>query len=197
MYKNIIMIILVAFLGANLFGCDNSDIKYYEDYDEVTSSQNYYQDGELGLEISSQMDAKQKLVPVYVCGAVSEPGVYYLAETALKEEALALAGGYDLGAAEGYVNLAETVVSGEKIYFPYEDELAQGDGVNPNSGKVNINTATQEELMTLPGIGASKAQAIIKYREEYGPFQSIEDITNISGIKEGVYNNIKEYIIVD
>ena len=114
-----------------------------------------------------------------------------------------MAGGLTSDAALDYVNLAETVNAGEKIYFPYADEVAdsvnisQSDNDQGNSGKININTATKDELMTLPGIGDSKADAIIKYRDEYGPFQNIEDITNITGIKEGVYNNIKDYIIAD
>lgn len=196
MYKYIGMIILVAIFGLTLFGCRDSDVKYYEDYVEVTNGQNQSEEEDtVGTDICSQSDAGQGLVPVYVCGAVYEPGVYYLEESALKEDALGAAGGYDLGAAEDYVNLAEGIVAGEKIYFPYEQELSEG--LSQNSRKININTATKEELMTLPGIGESKAQAIIKYREEYGPFQNIEDITNISGIKEGVYNNIKEYIIVN
>lgn len=198
MYKYIGMIIVVIVFSVTLSACTDSDVKYYEDYVEVTNGHAQLEEGATATAgVCSQSDASKELVPVYVCGAVYEPGVYYLEESALKEDALFAAGGYDLGAAEDYVNLAENIVSGEKIYFPYEDELADGGGLSQDSGKVNINTATKDELMTLPGIGESKAEAIIKYREEHGAFQSIEDITNISGIKEGVYNNIKEYIIVN
>ena len=141
-------------------------------------------------------------IAVYVCGAVVSPGVYYISEDAIKEEALILAGGFADGAATTYVNLAEKVSGGEQIYFPYEDELLESyspltQDEKENQGKININTATVNELMTLPGIGESKANSIIEYREEHGAFQSIEDITNIPGIKEGVYNNIKDYIVVD
>ena len=61
---------------------------------------------------------------------------------------------------------------------------------------MNINTATKEELMTIGGIGESKATQIISYRETNGPFQKIEDIMNISGIKEGIFSKIKDYITV-
>ncbi len=141
-------------------------------------------------------------VPVYVCGAVCNPGVYYVDSTALKQEALDLAGGFTSDAAIDYINLAEMVVSGEKIYFPYTYELEEGYNMQPeqtdsgSSRYVNINTATKEQLMTLPGIGESKAEAIIKYREKNGPFQNVQDITKIPGIKEGVYNNIKDHIVV-
>lgn len=197
MYKKIGIILLAVIMSVTLGACNNSDVRYYADSTKEETTEAAM------TEAYSREDDGQELVPVYVCGAVFEPGVYYLDEAALKEDALMAAGGFDLGAAEGYVNLAENIVSGEKIYFPYEEELVEGGGliqeadISQSSGKININTATKEELMTLPGIGESKAQAIIKYREEYGPFQSIEDITNISGIKEGVYNNIKEYIIVN
>ena len=139
-------------------------------------------------------------IAVYVCGAVSSPGVYYLPYGAIKEDALNLAGGFLDGAATTYVNLAEPVEEGEQIYFPYLEEL--GEDYSPLSlertdGKVNINKADKEELMTLPGIGENKAEAIIKYREKNGAFQNIEDITNIPGIKEGVYNNIRDYIVVE
>ena len=64
------------------------------------------------------------------------------------------------------------------------------------SGKVNINTASKELLMTLPGIGEAKAESIIKYREENGGFKNIQDIMNISGIKEGAFQKIKDLITV-
>ncbi len=141
------------------------------------------------------------LVAVYVCGAVACPGVYYISGDSIKEEALEAAGGYADGAATTYVNLAEPVISGEQIYFPYEEELSANyspvNKMEEDSDKVNINTATAEELMTLPGIGESKADSIIEYRETHGGFQCIEEITNIPGIKDGIYNNIKDYIVVD
>ena len=64
------------------------------------------------------------------------------------------------------------------------------------SGKVNINTAGKDELMTLTGIGEAKAQSILDYREEHGKFGSIEDLMLIEGIKEGVFNKIKEDITI-
>ncbi len=140
-----------------------------------------------------------EMVPVYVCGAVVSPGVYYLPADAIKQDALEAAGGFCDGAATTYVNLAEDIKKGEQIYFPYEEELADGYSLLDAEGsdKININRATKDELMTLPGIGESKAEAIISYREEHGAFHSIEEITSIPGIKEGIYDNIKDYIVVD
>lgn len=147
----------------------------------------------------SESDDSGDEVAVYICGAVVNPGVYYVPSGSLKQEALMAAGGFADGAALDYVNLAERVCDGERLYFPYEEELHSGiDTISdePDDGRVNINTADAGELMTLPGIGESKANAIISYREENGAFSSIEEIMNITGIKEGVYNNIKDFIVV-
>ena len=77
-----------------------------------------------------------------------------------------------------------------------KDEVAVDAVMSADDGKVNINTADAKTLMTLPGIGESKANSIIKYRENKGNFNSIEDIKSISGIKDGVYNKIADYIKV-
>ncbi|MGN0435383.1 MAG: helix-hairpin-helix domain-containing protein [Wujia sp.] len=151
------------------------------------------------------LDEDKDLWAVYVCGAVVEPGVYYLKPGAIKQEALDAAGGFDEGAACFYVNLAQEIADGERIYFPYEEELTgdmaslygEGDSSRQDKGKININTADEALLMTLPGIGETRAKAIVTYREEHGAFERIEDICNVSGIKEATFNNIKEYIVVD
>lgn len=159
------------------------------------------------MQESASMDTEEdSLFCVYVCGAVTQEGVYYLPAGSIKKDALDAAGGYGEKAARGFVNLAESVQDGEKIYFPTAEEMA---GITPaddtvQDGKtettasktVNLNTATKEELMTLPGIGESKALAIIKYREENQGFRSTDEIMQIDGIKEGVYNKIKDLISI-
>ncbi|HIX48852.1 MAG TPA: helix-hairpin-helix domain-containing protein, partial [Candidatus Mediterraneibacter caccavium] len=134
-------------------------------------------------------------VYVYVCGAVNAPGVYELKKDARVFEAITLAGGMTAEAAPEAVSQARTVADGEQIYVPTVREVQmQGSGVEDIvtgnadvSGKVNINTAGKEELMTLTGIGEAKAQSILDYREEHGKFGSIEDLMLIEGIKEGVF----------
>ena len=143
-------------------------------------------------------------VYVYVCGAVNAPGVYELKEDARVFEAISLAGGMTAEAAPEAVSQARTVADGEQIYVPTVQEIQmQGAGVEDIvtgnadvSGKVNINTAGKEELMTLTGIGEAKAQSILDYREKHGRFGSIEDLMLIEGIKEGVCNKIKEDITI-
>ena len=109
-----------------------------------------------------------------------------------------MAGGILPEGAENYVNQAAAVGDGDKLYVPFQTEVEQEAVISqsPHSGdkRVNINTASQEELMNLPGIGASKAQSIIQYREEHGAFQDVEELTNITGIKSGVYEKIKELV---
>ncbi len=188
--------------------CDDSDMND-SDMDDVGKNDDQDGSGEDMDVVNDSKDAAtatDEKIPVHVCGAVNNPGLYYMSADSLKADALSVAGGFAVDAAIDYVNLAEMITYGEKIYFPYSYELeegynlnaqGQGQGDGPANKLVNINTATKDELMTLPGIGESKADAIIKYRENNGPFQSTEDITNIPGIKEGVYNNIKEHIVVN
>lgn len=152
--------------------------------------------------------ADNPMIAVYVCGAVLHPDVYYMEAGSIKQQALLAAGGFLEGAATEYVNLAEPVCDGEKLYFPYADEIQRTDILDnadardfelyqEDVGKINLNTATREELMTLSGIGESKADAIIRYRDEHGSFQSVDELMQVNGIKDGTYNNVKDYVIVD
>ena len=140
----------------------------------------------------------KKSIYVYVCGAVANPGVYKTEEDARVYQVIQMAGGILPEGAKDYVNQAAAVMDGEQLYVPFQSEV-ETSGTNLETQQegesgVNINTAGLEELMTLPGIGESKAQAIIQYREEHGAFQNIEELTNISGIKSGVYEKIKELV---
>lgn len=146
-----------------------------------------------------------RLVVVYICGEVNKPGVYELDENCRVIDAVSAAGGYTEKACDTYLNLAGVVSDEQKIYVPSLDEiedeaslasLSDGDSTNNTAGAqaVNINKATKEELMSLPGIGESKAEKIIAYREENGAFSSPEGIMQISGIKDGLYNKIKDRI---
>ncbi len=137
---------------------------------------------------------------VYVCGAVNQPGVYQLAEGARVSEAIELAGGFTEDAVRESYNLAEKVADAQKIQIlsVTEAENQQLDGtVEVSDGRINLNTATAAELMTLPGVGQAKADSIISYREEHGGFDKIEDVKNVSGIKEGIFVKMKDSITVN
>lgn len=146
------------------------------------------------------------LLYVHVCGAVISPGVVEVQAGSRVEAALLAAGGFREDAARDYVNLAAKVEDGQQLYFPTEEEAEKlpkvsGDSdIGSTSGqitRVNINTAGVEALCTLPGIGDSRARDIIAYREQYGPFKTIEDIMRVSGIKQNAYEKIEDRITVD
>lgn len=133
---------------------------------------------------------------VQVSGAVNSPGVYELSGEPRIFHAILMAGGLREDADVSSLNQAERISDGQKIVIKTRDEAAMEAATSADDGKVNINTADAKTLMTLPGIGESKANSIIKYRESKGSFNSIEDIKNISGIKDGVYNKIADSIKV-
>ena len=145
---------------------------------------------------------------VYICGEVINPGVYELSGDSRIYEAVDAAGGFTENAARECVNLASKVSDGMQITIYNREEAAslQADSasVDGNAGKsgtsgsglVNLNTATKEELMTLKGIGESKAEDIIRYREKSGGFKKIEDIMKVPGIKNTAFQKIKENITV-
>ncbi len=143
---------------------------------------------------SIQLETQEpQIIYVYVCGAVENPGVYAMPMGSRADYALYLAGGFREDAKTDEVNLAKVVSDGEKISFPTMEEANQTQ-TNTQSKKVNINTADETLLCTLTGIGSGRAKDIIRYREKNGLFQSIEDLMKVSGIKESVFEKIKEDI---
>ena len=152
---------------------------------------------------------QEKEVIVYVCGAVHAPGIYTLAPGGRLYEAIALAGGFSEEADPSYHNLARELSDGERVYIlsyaetkeltaiqQVEGEQENAAGLQMNSGLINLNTATAEQLITLPGIGEAKAQAILEYRRKVGVFTDIEEIKNVSGIGEAMFEKIRDKIIV-
>ncbi len=150
-----------------------------------------------------------KYIYVHICGAVIKPGVYKISPDLRLVDIISLAGGLTEDAAGDSINQAKELRDGERIYVPTEEEIKEsGTGqyisdVMPdstdseaNAGSVDINSAGLEELMSLPGIGKAKAESIIRYRSEHGGFRSVEDIMNISGIKEGLFKQLSPYITV-
>ena len=137
---------------------------------------------------------------VHVCGEVNQPGVYCLPAGSRLYEAIEAAGGLKEGAAAESLNQAQEAKDGQQIYVPSIEEslkegvYGEGEPAEASDGKINLNTAAKEQLMTLTGIGEAKAAAIIRYREENGGFQSIEELMEVEGIKEGVFNKIKDQI---
>ena len=156
---------------------------------------------------------------VDVNGAVKDPGVYLVSEGERVIDAIEKAGGLKKNANTTNINLSKRLVSEMVIVVYTDSEIKKGkkslecdtkcecEVIEINnciesetkvtqSDKVNINKASIEELMTLTGVGESKAKAIVDYREENGNFKSIEEIKNVSGIGDALYENIKEGITI-
>lgn len=176
--KSIIMILLFLFL---LTGCSQSTEQIA--LESVEEEQTMEEESEA-----------QDSIFVFVCGAVRNAGVYELPAQSRVFEAVQMAGGFSEDAAVSHINQAEVLEDETRLYIPTMNEITEEQ--SQSDGKVNINTAAKEELMTLPGVGEAKAALIIQYREEHGSFQKVEDIMNISGIKEGLFGKIKDYIKV-
>lgn len=174
-------------------------------------------------ELSDASSEETKTLVVHICGAVSAPGVYELPAGSRIIDAVEAGGGFLPEAEEACCNLAEEIVDGCQIYImtksescadgqtekkagiqtsPDSDMQTTDRNVRSNSapalenGLVNLNTADVAALMTLPGIGESRAKAIISYREQHGAFAKIEDIMKISGIKQAAFSKIKDKITV-
>ncbi len=146
----------------------------------------------------TQAQEDASVIYVHVCGAVKNPGVVMLPEGSRGQDALEAAGGFAEDAAKEAVNLAAVLSDGMRLYFPTPEEAleAESEAQDRDAGLVDINTAGVELLCTLPGIGETRAGAIVAYREEHGDFGSAEEIMRVSGIKEGAFNKIRNLITV-
>ncbi|WP_042223400.1 helix-hairpin-helix domain-containing protein [Oceanobacillus manasiensis] len=128
-------------------------------------------------------------------GEVNQPGVIEAAPGDRVHDMVQKAGGFTVDADQTQVNLAQKVHDEMSILVPEIGEQAEGQQSNgSNTEKVKLNYASKEEIETLSGIGPSKAEAIIAYREENGYFQSYEDLLNVSGIGEKTIEQLQEYI---
>lgn len=167
------------------------------------------------IQIESTFKAPQ-IVPIYICGAVQNPGVYYMADNALINEVIQISGGFTEEANTEYLNLASPIQANGKIVVPKKGEeidksldsydnkesiMTETANIAPailqdNVQCININLASEQELMSLPGIGEKKAAAIKAYREANGGFKEISELTKVDGIGNKTFENIQELIIV-
>ena len=193
-------------------GCGKSTTDYVEsDFVKETQSQTELQQTQTQIQIQESSKEKTTEQPnkicVYICGCIQKPDVYFLEEGSRICDIFELAGGLTEEAATDYWNQAQLLTDGEMIYVPTKEE-ANEQGLSENSGfhsmskedtngKININTATKEELMKIPGVGETRAESIVSYREEHGKFSDISDIKRVSGIKDGLFDKMKEYIVVN
>lgn len=140
--------------------------------------------------------ASRGTIFVHILGAVERPGLYSLSEGDRAIDAVAAAGGFLDTADQRQLNLARFVVDGEQIVVPMIGEIdatAPGPSIG---GKVNINTADEAALDTLPRVGPAMAARIVAYREANGRFTAIEDLMNITGIGDKTFEGLREQVIV-
>jgi competence protein ComEA len=150
------------------------------------------------VEPSPAPTASPVQIAVYVTGAVQNPGVYYLPGESRVQDALEAAGGPTADADLDRVNLAQRVHDEDQVYFPEvgEEGVPASSTGGSTEGLIDINTASAGELEELPGIGPTLAESIIDYRESHGPFGSIEEIMDVRGIGQGVFDDIRDLITV-
>ncbi len=156
------------------------------------------------VEINNEVLEKDKYenkICAYIAGEVANPGVYYIEEGSRVNTLVDIAGGFTKEADIQDINLAEIVNDSDKIDIPkiandeYDNTFNEEEG-SSSSIKININTASLDELQSLNGIGEATAKKIIEYRQN-SKFEKIEDILNVSGIGSSKYELIKEYICIN
>ena len=192
MKKTVIFLFLILCMTAVNTGCQKKqetdfileNPKEHTDNEKQTEGNKDIKEGKS----DSEKEKSTENIFVYVCGAVQKPGVYELLPGQRICDAIAAAGGLSEQAAGDSLNQAEVLSDGQP---------GQETAESSRDGRGDINTADASALMSLPGIGQSKADAIIAYRNEHGAFKAPEELMNISGIKEGVYQKIKDSIKVN
>ncbi|MGM9987680.1 MAG: helix-hairpin-helix domain-containing protein [Bacillaceae bacterium] len=157
-----------------------------------------------GMNETVQQEEEEQSNEIYVDikGAVNKVGVYAFEQGERVKDAVEKAGGFRDDANLKSVNLAQLLEDEMVLYIPKngeetDEEIAiEGVGSTSKDGKINVNKADSNELQTIPGIGPSKAGEIIAYREQNGPFKTVEDLQNVSGIGEKTVEKLKQYVIV-
>lgn len=137
---------------------------------------------------------KDNLISVNIDGAIKIPGLYEVSPTTVLEDLIFYAGGLLDNANLKGINKDENLKNYQTYYIPFTEKIE--DFNDPLNELININTAKKEELMSLPGIGESKALAIIEYRNENGPFKELRDLMNVTGIGEKIYEQLLEKITI-
>ena len=189
-------------LGCLLMGCaPKSQEIIWESADQKSEISRLQEAGEkeemeAGDSAGSEVETEVQIC-VDISGAVQVPGVYHLREGDRVYQAVEMAGGLLENADRDSINQAAVLKDGEKIRIYTQEEAADLAESEKAAGLVNLNTADVDALCTLTGIGESRAQDIIAYREAHGSFQSVEEIMNVSGIKETTFQKIKDKIVVE
>ena len=191
--------LLVFYMICSVSGCGKEEEDSLSKV-SVSEKQNTKDTGETNKE---EKNEKEEIIIVYVCGEVKKEGIVKLPSGSRVYEAIEMAGGMTENADASWLNQAEVLSDGAKIDVPDKEETktmipesSPKSQEESGASLVNLNQADKEMLMTLPGIGESKAESILEYRKEHGKFGSIEEIKEIPGIKDGVFQKIKDKITI-
>lgn len=193
----------------------------YESIDSENILENSIENNLITNNIISDSINDTDYIIVHITGAINNPGIVKLAFESRISDAINSAGGFTSDADINSINLAYKLDDGQKIYIPFINDnttsniyfeencissdagkniILEDSSYSKNDSKksdlININSATQTELETIPGIGPSTALKIIEYRNENGKFYTIEDIKNVNGIGDSKFENIKNYITI-
>lgn len=201
--QKIIAIILITIIGIGIYcytdAIENTNEEEIENVLEVAQT-------------NTTKETEEKNIFVHIAGCVQKEGMLELSSNSRIADAIEKAGGLTQEADLSDINLAYLLEDGMKIYIPNQNERQENNEKTEDTAKtentpsmqiqdtntkqdvININTATQEELDTLPGIGPATAAKIIAYRKEKGKFNNKEEIKEVSGIGEAKYEKMKEYI---
>lgn len=206
--RRAIGLLLLIFLCNTLAACGRENITIIDDQtrfsEQINSVETLSTDTENVAQEESAYEADNiENIVVHICGAVNDEGVYELESGSRIIDVVKLAGGLTENACDRAVNLSERIEDSQRIYIPTKEEVESGNYITDynnastgDDGKVNINTADAAKLTSLNGIGMTRAEAIIAYRESHGAFAEIDDIKNVSGIGDSSFEKIRESIKV-
>lgn len=189
--KYLALCVIIALGMVDLIGCGTTS--YLQERNDVTTEG----EGTWSEQTAQSENNLENVCFVQVSGAVNHPGVYQLPVGSRVYQAIEKAGGLRDDACAKDFNQARVLTDGEMIHVNTAEELEAEQSSGEGDDRVNINTATAEELTTLPGIGKTRAQTIIDYRESNGLFSAPEDLMKVSGIGESTYNKLAGAIKVN
>ncbi|MDY2987333.1 MAG: helix-hairpin-helix domain-containing protein [Peptoniphilus sp.] len=186
----IVVLVVVAMFAAKIYVDVNSEFKYQpnlliDNSDEISDEESEPMPEEI----------PNKEIYVHVAGRVKSPGLVKLLPESRVIDAVNACGGMFDDADINNINLAKKLSDEDRIYIPHIGEVEESSSSNSNLGKININTASKEDLTKLPNVGEKTAQSIIKYREK-NQFKKIEDIMNVPGIGEKTFESLQDSISV-
>lgn len=196
--QKVVLLILILSMGMIWYNhSENEEISFEEETEPGSILFNEEEDS-----LKEKEKQSEAWLGVHVTGAVCFPDqIYYLQEGARVGDAIGAAGGAQREADLSRLNLAGYIHDGQRIYVPRQGEIWEESEnsaeENPQNLLTNINLATKIELLSLPGIGETYAQRILDYREEHGPFKTIEDIMKVRGIGESKFAELKDRITVE